>query len=118
MLQEDPGQVDYSSIGGLSEQIRAIRESIELPLMNPEIFQRVGIKPPKASRSPSPCSVLKRRRPSSGARAGQGARTTPLLVQGVLLYGPPGTGKTLLAKAIACNMDANFLKVGRRRGWS
>jgi 26S proteasome regulatory subunit T4 len=40
-------QVDYSSIGGLSEQIRELRESIELPLMNPELFLRVGIKPPK-----------------------------------------------------------------------
>ncbi len=47
MLQEDPGKVDYSMIGGLSEQIRELRESIELPLMNPELFQRVGIKPPK-----------------------------------------------------------------------
>lgn len=47
MLQEDPGKVDYSQIGGLSEQIRELRESIELPLMNPELFLRVGIKPPK-----------------------------------------------------------------------
>ena len=47
ILQEDPGKVDYSSIGGLSEQIRELRESVELPLMNPELFLRVGIKPPK-----------------------------------------------------------------------
>jgi len=31
--------------------------------------------------------------------------------KGVLLYGPPGTGKTLLARAIASNMNCNFLKV-------
>mmetsp|Transcript_33968 Transcript_33968/g.107931 ORF Transcript_33968/g.107931 Transcript_33968/m.107931 type:complete len:189 (+) Transcript_33968:149-715(+) len=49
MLHEDPGNVDYSSIGGLGEQIRELRESIELPLMNPELFIRVGIKPPKVS---------------------------------------------------------------------
>jgi 26S proteasome regulatory subunit T4 len=49
MLHEDPGNVSYSAIGGLSEQIREIRESIELPLMNPELFIRVGIKPPKVS---------------------------------------------------------------------
>ena len=77
MLSEDPGKVDYSMIGGLGEQIRELRESIELPLLNPELFIRVGINPPK----------------------------------GVLLYGPPGTGKTLLARAIASNIDANFLKV-------
>lgn len=50
---------------------------IELPLLNPELFQRVGITPPK----------------------------------GCLLYGPPGTGKTLLARAVASQLDANFLKV-------
>ena len=45
--------------------------------MNPDLFQRVGITPPK----------------------------------GCLLYGPPGTGKTLLARAVASQLDANFLKV-------
>jgi 26S proteasome regulatory subunit T4 len=77
MLSEDPGNISYSDIGGLSDQIRELRETIELPLSNPELFQRVGIKPPK----------------------------------GVLLYGPPGTGKTLLARALANNLDATFIKV-------
>lgn len=49
MLHEDPGNVSYSAVGGLNEQIRALRESIELPLMNPELFLRVGIKPPKVN---------------------------------------------------------------------
>merc|ERR1712223_1885137 len=47
MLNEDPGKVTYADIGGLNEQIREILESIELPLTNPELFHRVGIKPPK-----------------------------------------------------------------------
>lgn len=48
-----------------------------MPITNPELFKRVGVKPPK----------------------------------GCLLYGPPGTGKTLIARALACNVDAKFLKV-------
>ncbi|KAJ1612739.1 26S proteasome regulatory subunit S10b like AAA+ATPase [Cryptosporidium canis] len=47
MLHEDPGSVSYSQVGGLNEQIREIREVIELPLTNPELFKRVGIKTPK-----------------------------------------------------------------------
>ena len=77
MMTEDPGKVPFSSVGGLPDQIRDLRETIELPITNPELFKRIGIKPPK----------------------------------GVLLYGPPGTGKTLLARAIACNIEATFLKI-------
>jgi 26S proteasome regulatory subunit T4 len=47
MSLEDPGQVSFGGIGGLNEQIRELREVIELPLKNPELFHRVGIKPPK-----------------------------------------------------------------------
>lgn len=47
MQAEDPGSIDYSDIGGLTNQIRDLRETIELPLTNPELFARVGIKPPK-----------------------------------------------------------------------
>jgi len=41
---EEDGGVKYSDIGGLNEQIRELREVIELPLTNPELFVRVGIK--------------------------------------------------------------------------
>ena len=39
--------MSFAGIGGLNEQIRELREVIELPLKNPELFLRVGIKPPK-----------------------------------------------------------------------
>ena len=40
---EDAG-VSFSDIGGLNEQIRELREVVELPLTNPELFVRVGSK--------------------------------------------------------------------------
>uniref|UniRef100_A0A803LP95 AAA+ ATPase domain-containing protein n=1 Tax=Chenopodium quinoa TaxID=63459 RepID=A0A803LP95_CHEQI len=47
MIHKDSRDISYSALGGLSDQIRQLKECIELPLMNPEIFIRVGIKPPK-----------------------------------------------------------------------
>jgi len=47
MLHEDPGNISYQDVGGLTEQIRQMREVIELPLTNPELFKRVGIPTPK-----------------------------------------------------------------------
>ncbi|MFQ6051889.1 MAG: proteasome-activating nucleotidase [Candidatus Hydrothermarchaeota archaeon] len=67
----------YEDIGGLKAQIREIRETVELPLKRPDLFEKIGIEPPK----------------------------------GVMLYGPPGTGKTLLARAVAHETDATFIKI-------
>lgn len=40
-------KIKWSDVGGLSEQINEIKEVIELPMKNPDLFKRVGIKPPK-----------------------------------------------------------------------
>lgn len=47
MSAEDPGAISFEDIGGLREQVRELREVIELPLKNPELFKRVGVKAPK-----------------------------------------------------------------------
>ncbi|KAL0063124.1 AAA+-type ATPase [Marasmius tenuissimus] len=43
----DAPPVRYSDIGGQTEIIKKLRESVEWPLLHPEAFQRLGIKPPK-----------------------------------------------------------------------
>lgn len=75
-IEERPN-VTYDDIGGLKYQIVELRETVELPIKHPEIFEEIGIDPPK----------------------------------GILLYGPPGTGKTLLAKAVANETNATFIKI-------
>jgi len=40
-------KVSYEDIGGLGNQVQRIREMIELPLKYPEIFERLGVQPPK-----------------------------------------------------------------------
>jgi|AntAceMinimDraft_18_1070375.scaffolds.fasta_scaffold05180_2 transitional endoplasmic reticulum ATPase len=40
-------RISYEDIGGLSKEIRRIREMIELPLKYPQVFERLGIDPPK-----------------------------------------------------------------------
>ncbi|MFX1256441.1 MAG: proteasome-activating nucleotidase [Promethearchaeota archaeon] len=69
--------ISYSDVGGLDDQMQEVRETVELPLKKPELFQKIGIEPPK----------------------------------GVLLYGAPGTGKTLLAKAVAHETEATFIRI-------
>src|SRR3989344_9075544 len=47
IMDEKVPEITYEDIGGLSEEIRKIREMIEIPLKHPEIFERLGIEPPK-----------------------------------------------------------------------
>ena len=75
-VEQRPGTT-YNDIGGLTEQIREVREAVEQPLVQSDQFDAVGIDPPS----------------------------------GVLLHGPPGTGKTMLAKAVAAETDATFIKM-------
>ncbi|MGP3703130.1 MAG: CDC48 family AAA ATPase, partial [Candidatus Bathyarchaeota archaeon] len=53
-LQTEPAKgietiprVTYEDVGGLKEAVQRIREMVELPLRHPELFQRLGIDPPK-----------------------------------------------------------------------
>ena len=69
--------ISYAQIGGLEDEIKEVRESVEYPLTKPEIFRRIGVEPPK----------------------------------GILLHGPPGTGKTLIAKAVAHEAKATFIRM-------
>ncbi|HWQ67603.1 MAG TPA: proteasome-activating nucleotidase [Methanospirillum sp.] len=75
-LEESP-DVTFEFIGGLSAEIEEVREAVEYPLTKPEVFERIGVEPPK----------------------------------GILLFGPPGTGKTLVAKAVAHNAKATFIRM-------
>jgi transitional endoplasmic reticulum ATPase len=40
-------QFSYEDIGGLKDELQRLRETIELPLRHPELFQKLGIEPPK-----------------------------------------------------------------------
>jgi len=75
-LDEQPS-VTFEQVGGLKEEIEEVREAVEYPLTKPEIYERIGVEPPK----------------------------------GILLYGPPGTGKTLIAKAVARQSKARFIRM-------
>ncbi|WP_332449409.1 proteasome-activating nucleotidase [Methanoculleus sp.] len=75
-LDEQPS-VTFDQIGGLKDVIEEVREAVEYPLTKPEIYERVGVEPPK----------------------------------GILLHGPPGTGKTLIAKAVARQSNARFIRM-------
>ena len=46
-VKEGVSDVHYEDIGGLGRELEMVREMIELPLRHPELFERLGIEPPK-----------------------------------------------------------------------
>ena len=40
-------RISYEDIGGLKEEVQKIREMVELPMRHPELFEKLGIEPPK-----------------------------------------------------------------------
>ncbi len=47
MVVPEAPAVRYEDIGGLKDELGRVREMIELPMKHPELFERLGIKPPK-----------------------------------------------------------------------
>ncbi len=47
VIEDSVSDINYEDIGGLDEEIKKIREMVEIPLKHPEIFDRLGVEPPK-----------------------------------------------------------------------
>jgi transitional endoplasmic reticulum ATPase len=47
IFDEEIPSITYEDIGGLTEEVKKVREMVELPLKRPEIFSKLGIEPPK-----------------------------------------------------------------------
>ena len=45
--KSDSSKVSYEDIGGMSEQLRKVREIVELPIKYPKLFNKMGINPPR-----------------------------------------------------------------------
>lgn len=73
----DSPNVEFDDIGGIDEQLEAVREGIEYPLEYPDKFDQFDVEVPT----------------------------------GIMLHGPPGTGKTMIARAIANEIDASFIRL-------
>lgn len=48
-LLDAPPDISYKDVGGLDDQIQEIREAVELPLLKPDLFKKIGIDPPKGA---------------------------------------------------------------------
>ena len=122
MTVEEKPDVTYADVGGCKEQIEKMREVVEMPMLNPERFIALGIDPPKG--------VLLYGPPGTGTHMSSHRHThvqAQILTQSLyhctcaapcspayftlaLLF-LTCSGKTLLARAVANQTDAVFIRV-------
>ncbi len=80
ITEESIPEITYEDIGGLSDEIKKIREMVEIPLKHPEIFERLAIEPPKG--------VLLHGHPGTGKTLLAKAVATETEANFILLNGP------------------------------
>ncbi len=101
----------YDMIGGLDQQIKEIKEVIELPIKHPELFESLGVAQPKG--------VLLYGPPGTGVvffvleEVGIMYALLPIIRTHIHTHipPPPPPGKTLLARAVAHHTDCTFIRV-------
>ncbi len=79
-IESDLPEIHYEDIGGLKSEISKIREMVELPLKHPELFEKLGIQPPKG--------VLLHGPPGTGKTLLAKAVATETNANFILLNGP------------------------------